>query len=262
MKHGGDDPDRRMAAEVFRAVLDQPEPEQPVELTAVRAGGRRLRARRRLALGATVLAAVPVLAFAAALAVPGSATAGLRDLVGIGPADGRPATPRPSVYGMDRLDEVQARLQAALAAHLPAGYTGVLPGAGPTTFRLVRADGGFTAVATIMGNPVAPGTREPSPCEPQGGRPVYATDCAFRTLSDGSTGWLYWSTPYSLTRFSLVTRDGRIAGMGTLPLVAPPQGEGEEQLPSKPMTLADLEALVSNPEVLSALTAVPQDAPG
>ncbi|MCU7820345.1 hypothetical protein [Kitasatospora sp. DSM 101779] len=262
MTHRGDDPDRRMAAEVFRAVLERPEPEQPVVLAAVRAGGRRLRARRRLAIGAGVLVAAPVLAFGAALAVPGAAAPWLRDLVGLDPADGRPSTAQPSGYGMDQLDALQARLQAALAAHLPAGYTGVLAGGGPTTFRLVRADGGFTAVATITGNPVTPGSSEPSPCESKDGKPVYASDCVLRTLSDGSTGWLYRSTSYSGTQFTLVTPQGRIAGLGTMPTAVPPQGAGGEPQESKAMAPADLEALVSNPEVLAALKAVPLDAPG
>jgi hypothetical protein len=232
-----------MAAEVFRAVLEQPEPEQPVGLAAVLAGGRRLRVRRRLALGAAVLAAVPVLAVTAALAVPGF-------------------TAQPSSHGTDRSDAVHDRLRSALASHLPAGYTEVLDGGGPTTFRLVRADGGFTAVAAIMGDPLAPGSREPSPCEPQGGKPVYASDCVSRTLPDGSTGWLYRSVSYPGTRFTLVTPQGRIAGLGTLPTAAPPQGEGGEPQVSKAMAPEELDALVSAPEVLAALVAVPLDAPG
>ncbi|PBC70123.1 hypothetical protein BX265_7512 [Streptomyces sp. TLI_235] len=263
MTHGGDDPDRRMAAQVFRAVLEQPEPEQPVVLAAVRTGGRRLRARRRLALGTAVLAAIPVLAITTALALPGSASAPrLRDLVGLDPADGRPSMAQPSSYGMDQLDAMHDRLRTALAAHLPAGYTGVLDGGGPTTFRLARADGGFTAVATIMGNPLAPGSHAPSPCEPQDGRPVYAIGCVSRTLPDGSTGWLYKSTSYPGTQFTLVTPQGRIAGLGTLPTAVPPQGESGEPQESKAMTPEELDALVSTPEVLAALEAVPLDAPG
>lgn len=263
MTHGGEDPDRRMAAEVFRAVLEQPEPEPPAVLAAVRAGGRRLRARRRLTLGAAVLTAVPVLTLTAALAVAGPAgTPRLRDLVGLDPAGGRPSTARPSSYGMDQLDAVHERLRSALAAHLPAGYTGVLDGGGPTTFRLVRADGGFTAVATIMGDPLAPGSRAPSPCEPRAGRPVYASDCVSRTLPDGSTGWLYRTTSYPGTQFTLVTPQGRIAGLGTLPTATPPQGEGGEPQESRAMTPEDLDALVRDPQVLAALEAVPLDAPG
>ncbi|WP_329493025.1 hypothetical protein [Kitasatospora herbaricolor] len=243
MTHGGEDPGRLMAVEVFRAVLEPPEPEPPAVLAAVRAGGRRLRTRRRLALGAAVLAAVPVLAITAALVVPESAA-------------------RPSGAGADPWDAIHDRLRSALAAHLPAGYTGVLDGGGPTTFRLVRADGGFTAVATVMGDPVAPGSRLPSPCEPQGGRPVYASDCVSRTLPDGSTGWLYRSTSYPVTQLILVTPQGRIAGLGTMPTAVPPQGEGGEPQESKSMTPEQLDALVSAPEVLAALEAVGTDAPG
>ncbi|MEU2630856.1 hypothetical protein [Kitasatospora sp. NPDC007106] len=260
MTHDGDDIDHRTAAQVFRAVLEQPEPEPPAVLPAVRAGGRRLRARRRLALAAGALAAVPVLAFAATPAVPGAS--GLRDLVGLDPADGRHPATQPSGYGMDQLDQVQARLHAALAAHLPPGYTAVLTGAGPTTFRLARADGGYTAIAAIMGTPLPPGSHAPSPCEPDNGRPVYATNCTFHTLPDGSTGWLYQSTPYTLTQFTVVTPQGKTTGLGTLPLANPPQGETGEPQPSKPMTPENLNTLVSNPEVLAALTTVPLDAPG
>ncbi|GAA2779577.1 hypothetical protein GCM10010441_00280 [Kitasatospora paracochleata] len=263
MTHGGDDLDGRMAAEVFRAVLQQPEPEQPPVLAAVRAGGRRLRTRRRLALGAAVLAVVPLLAVTAALVVPGSSGAPtLLGPAGRGAAEERPSTAQPSSYGMNQLDALQSRLRGALAAHLPPGYTGVLNGSGPTTFRLVRADGGYTAVATIMGNPLTPGSRPPSPCEPQGGQKVYASDCAARTLPDGATGWLYRSTSYPGTEFLLATPDGRIAGLGTQPNAAPPQGEGGEPQESKPMTLEEMDALVSAPEVLAALEAVPLDAPG
>ncbi|MFD0526006.1 hypothetical protein ACFQ1I_00135 [Kitasatospora arboriphila] len=105
--------------------------------------------------------AVPVLAFAATLAVPGAS--GLRDLVGLDPADGRHPATQPSGYGMDQLDQVQARLHAALAAHLPPGYTAVLTGASPTTFRLARADGGYTTIAAIMGTPCRPAATPPHP---------------------------------------------------------------------------------------------------
>ncbi|MEV6209361.1 hypothetical protein [Kitasatospora sp. NPDC051914] len=147
-------------------------------------------------------------------------------------------------------------------AYLPAGYTGVLDGA-------ARPDSGWSAPtagtrrwATLMGNPLTPGSRVPSPCEPQDGRRVYASDCVPRTLPDGSTGWLYRSTSYPGTRFILATPQGRIAGLGTLPTATPPQGEGGEPQESKAMTPEELEALVSAPDVLAALKAVLLDAPG
>jgi len=244
---------------LFRELLEEPEPARPEVLTRVREDGRRMRRKRRLQVGAGA-GALLGLAAAAAVVLPSPPSEHPGYVVG--PAGGdtsasaaATASSSPDPLGPGALGTLHDRLLSALGAHLPAGFTGVGNGDGPTGFRLTRSDGGTVRVAALMGNPLPAGTRPASPCEPDPGTGrTYGTDCRFRTLADGSTGWLSAVPAGLVTQFQIATPQGKIIGLTSLGNDSSPGGG--------PLTLDELEALTSAPQVLAALEGVPLDAPG
>ncbi|WP_405358704.1 hypothetical protein OG535_02985 [Kitasatospora sp. NBC_00085] len=236
----------RMTAALFQEVLAQPEPAPPQVLDEVRRGGRRLRRRRRLAVGAGALAVLALCGTGAVVAVGSRPTS-------VGPAAGGAGGPVRQ-DGMDQFDKLHDRMLAALRASLPAGYVNVVDGSGPTTFELVREDGGTVAVAAVMGNPLPAGTYPRSPCDAAGpAGQAYFVDCRSVTLPDGSTGWLSKGTTNPVTGVTLATPQGRVFGLGGVP-----SGGGHDVGPAP---LDDLEALVRAPQVAAVLQGVPMDAP-
>ncbi|MEV0535232.1 hypothetical protein [Kitasatospora sp. NPDC050463] len=237
----------RMTAALFQEVLAQPEPDPPQVLGEVRRGGRRLRRRRRLAVGAGALVVLALCGAGAVVAVESRPTS-------VGPAAGGTGGPEHQ-DGMDQLDKVHDRMLAALRANLPAGYVNVVDGSGPTTFGLVRPDGGTVAVAAVMGsNPLPAGTYPRNPCDAAGpAGQAYFADCRSVTLPDGSTGWLSKGTTNPVTGVTLATPQGKVFGLGGVP------GGGGHDV--GPAPLDDLEALVRAPQVAAALQSVPMDAP-
>ncbi|WP_439681095.1 hypothetical protein [Embleya sp. MST-111070] len=243
---------------LFREVIDGTEPPLTPIASTVPAAGTRLRRRRRLRNGgltALLGAGTAVVVFIAAPwqsnGTPASERAAAAPPVGVtaSPSGRVESTPLPRAGGAS-IPELHARLRAAIAGHLPPGIVSVADGHDPMHFAMVDSDGRRRTLYTISGVARTPGSTDLSPCEAKpdattGEMNVYGKDCRFERLADGSTGWLSNTRIPGASQFTLVTPQGSVVGLGSDNSTGPV------------LSLDDLFAPASAPEVFAALTTVP-----
>jgi hypothetical protein len=230
------------------------EPDSEPDMDVILRGGRRQRRAvlRQVALGAAVLVIAGV---GVGYSLTHTQADSRNQSVGTDLA-GQARTPSLPPHDNSRanLDKTHAALRSALVGSLPAGMR-LEDGSGPTGFRLVRADGTATSLGAEVGFQSLASMK--SPCTDS----QFNTSCRPVSLADGSRGWA-WETDASQKEghsvsVAVYTQDGHAWGLTDGATQVDPTTMNSQR--GRPLTEAQLIALVSDPQVMAALKQVPTD---
>lgn len=235
---------------LFERVLDGEDDGGMPEVAALKRQGGRLM-RRWVLRAASVTAGVVVAAGCVTYGIgrtgmhPAHDSSSAQELAGVASSPSKP----PTDMSKGATEKLHAQLLEALNAHLPKDVR-LIEGSDPTVFRLKRADGSTTTLGAVSGLQKLGGA--PEPC------PKYGTDCQKVMLPDGSRGWAWKGLDGRDVTVTLYTLNGQAFGLSDGDSGSKPGTQNERET-GAPLTVQQLIALVSQPQVYAALKGAPTD---